>query len=104
MLTSIDFILLKRISAISRDLFYFYFCLLPQVLMQQQCFADLTQDTDWSCPGGSCNFEGRHGGPHVWVGGDMATFCSPSDPVFWLHHGFIDCLWEWFRDDAQVLC
>lgn len=35
------------------------------------------------------------GGPHAWghngIGGVMADmFASPGDPVFWLHHGFID--------------
>ncbi|GAA3004698.1 hypothetical protein GCM10020229_15770 [Kitasatospora albolonga] len=33
---------------------------------------------------------------HVWVGGMMSTGMSPNDPVFWLHHCFIDKLWsEW---------
>jgi tyrosinase len=30
---------------------------------------------------------------HVWVGGQMSTGMSPNDPVFWLHHCFIDRLW-----------
>jgi len=29
-------------------------------------------------------------GVHNAVGGDMATAVSPSDPLFWLHHGNID--------------
>ncbi|MFI2371638.1 tyrosinase family protein [Streptomyces sp. NPDC018833] len=37
-----------------------------------------------------------HNRVHVWVGGQMATGVSPNDPVFWLHHAFIDKLWtEW---------
>ncbi len=33
---------------------------------------------------------------HVFVGGDMATYWSPRDPVFWTHHNMVDCLWaEW---------
>lgn len=35
-----------------------------------------------------------HSGPHVWVGGTMATGASPADPVFYLHHGMIDKLWQ----------
>jgi hypothetical protein len=37
-----------------------------------------------------------HDGPHPWVGGEMATASSPRDPVFFLHHTFIDMLWaQW---------
>ncbi|MDK1476202.1 tyrosinase family protein [Streptomyces sp. 549] len=37
-----------------------------------------------------------HNRVHVWVGGHMATGGSPNDPVFWMHHAFIDKLWtEW---------
>ncbi|MEV4876846.1 tyrosinase MelC2 [Streptomyces cyaneofuscatus] len=37
-----------------------------------------------------------HNRVHVWVGGQMTTGASPNDPVFWLHHAFIDRLWaQW---------
>jgi tyrosinase len=33
---------------------------------------------------------------HVWVGGSMGPMSSPNDPVFYLHHCFIDKLWvDW---------
>jgi tyrosinase len=33
---------------------------------------------------------------HNFVGGDMLTFTSPLDPVFWCHHNMVECLWvEW---------
>ena len=35
-----------------------------------------------------------HGWVHNAVGGTMATSGSPADPLFWLHHAFIDKLWE----------
>ncbi|MFP3989575.1 tyrosinase family protein [Streptomyces sp. E11-3] len=35
-----------------------------------------------------------HNRVHVWVGGHMATGASPNDPVFWLHHAFVDKLWS----------
>ncbi|MFE1749280.1 tyrosinase family protein [Streptomyces anandii] len=39
-----------------------------------------------------------HNRVHVWVGGQMATGVSPNDPVFWLHHAFVDKLWaQWQR-------
>jgi hypothetical protein len=37
-----------------------------------------------------------HDGPHNWVGGIMAGGHSPRDPVFFLHHCYIDMLWaQW---------
>jgi tyrosinase len=37
-----------------------------------------------------------HNPPHRWVGGVMVTAASPGDPVFYLHHCWIDLLWvQW---------
>ena len=37
-----------------------------------------------------------HGAAHNAVGGDMASTHSPADPIFWLHHSYIDKLWaDW---------
>jgi len=49
-------------------------------------------------PGAGC-FEAvcegsLHNPVHRWVGGNMAEASSPNDPVFFLHHAFIDLLWE----------
>lgn len=42
---------------------------------------------------------GPHNYVHGFVGGDMATFMSPLDPLFWLHHNRIEQLWvEWNLD------
>lgn len=39
-----------------------------------------------------------HNMPHIWVGGVMATIGSPRDPVFYMHHCWIDMLWaRWQR-------
>jgi tyrosinase len=39
-----------------------------------------------------------HNSVHNWIGGDMRTFFSPFDPLFWLHHANCDRLWaEWNR-------
>jgi len=39
-----------------------------------------------------------HNPPHRWVGGIMAGAASPGDPVFYLHHAWIDLLWaRWQR-------
>jgi tyrosinase len=40
-----------------------------------------------------------HNRLHGLVGGTMVLSTSPADPLFWLHHGFIDKLWA----DWQVL-
>jgi hypothetical protein len=39
---------------------------------------------------------GMHNLVHAWVGGSMLPMTSPNDPVFWLHHCFVDKLWaDW---------
>jgi tyrosinase len=35
-----------------------------------------------------------HSGAHRWVNGPMITSASPRDPVFYLHHAYIDKLWH----------
>jgi len=44
----------------------------------------------------SNRFERRapHTGAHRWVGGAMPTSASPRDPVFYLHHTFVDKSWN----------
>lgn len=50
--------------------------------------ARTTYDTFWP------ELETRiHNPPHVWVGGVMSTARSPGDPVFYMHHCWIDLLW-----------
>lgn len=38
-----------------------------------------------------------HDNIHVWIGGDMGSVpTSPNDPIFWMHHNMIECVWvEW---------
>ncbi|VDK73249.1 unnamed protein product, partial [Cylicostephanus goldi] len=44
-----------------------------------------------------------HGSPHVFVGGDMVLLAnSANDPAFFLHHCFIDYIWETWRQAKQV--
>ncbi|MFI5495048.1 tyrosinase family protein [Actinoplanes sp. NPDC051859] len=44
-----------------------------------------------------------HNAVHVWVGGNMAGGASPNDPVFWLHHCFIDKIWsDWQQTNPNV--
>jgi tyrosinase len=40
---------------------------------------------------------GLHNPVHRWIGGNMADATSPNDPVFFLHHCYIDLLWERWR-------
>jgi tyrosinase len=44
----------------------------------------------------SSALESPHNRVHNVVGGTMSTSRSPADPIFWLHHVFIDKLWaDW---------
>jgi hypothetical protein len=39
---------------------------------------------------------GMHNRVHEWVGGTMRPLPSPNDPIFFLHHCYIDKLWaDW---------
>ena len=65
-------------------------------VMSRTMFQDLVSSVD-------PRFEGNHGQVHVFVGGNMGgTSCAPADPVFYMHHTFIDCIWEEFRRNHQV--
>ncbi|MCL7429290.1 tyrosinase family protein [Streptomyces sp. YS415] len=40
----------------------------------------------------------NHNRVHRWVGGDMVGGASVNDPVFWMHHAFVDLCWtRWQR-------
>lgn len=42
-----------------------------------------------------------HNRVHLWIGGNMLAMTSPEDPVFFLHHCFIDKIWaDW---QAQMM-
>lgn len=41
----------------------------------------------------------NHNQVHRWIGGSMAGGASPNDPVFWLHHAYVDLLWTRWQDE-----
>lgn len=56
--------------------------------------ANTLAQTTWASFRGS--LEGLHNTVHVRVGGNMGGAGSPADPLFWLHHAFVDKLWaDW---------
>jgi len=48
-------------------------------------------------------YQTPHIAGHSGVGGEMENpISSPGDPLFWLHHGFIDQLWwKWQKKDLK---
>lgn len=46
----------------------------------------------------------HHDGPHVWVGGTMASLLeAAADPLFYLHHANVDRLWAmWQQNNPQI--
>ena len=38
---------------------------------------------------------------HGWVGGSMAMMTSPNDPIFFMHHAFIDAIWAQWQDNRR---
>lgn len=50
------------------------------------------------------SLEGHHNGPHGWVGGHLSMpWVAAFDPVFFMHHAYIDAVWELFRRRQQQL-
>ncbi|KAL3858920.1 hypothetical protein ACJMK2_009169 [Sinanodonta woodiana] len=49
------------------------------------------------------NIEEQHNLVHSWIGGEMSKIeTSADDPVFFVLHAFIDCIWEEFRTTQKV--
>jgi tyrosinase len=47
--------------------------------------------------------EPPHGWVHNAVGGTMQTSSSPADPLFWLHHAFVDKIWaDWQKTHTSA--
>ncbi len=50
---------------------------------------------------------GPHLSIHSRVGGNMGGMASPDDPLFWLHHAFVDKVWcarqQWEGTENQTL-
>jgi tyrosinase len=42
-----------------------------------------------------------HNGIHGFIGGDMGSFLSPRDPVFYMHHNMCDCMWAHWNNDLN---
>ena len=39
-----------------------------------------------------------HSRPHIYVREHMATYYSPDDPLFWMHHTNVDRIWAIWQD------
>ena len=51
------------------------------------------------CNGFRCAWEGTpHAAPHNWIGEHMATYFSPDDPLFYMHHANVDRIWALWQD------
>lgn len=49
------------------------------------------------------SLEGLHDRVHYWVGGNMFNLqTAPMDPVFFMHHCFVDLIWEIFRQQQKI--
>lgn len=45
----------------------------------------------------SDEIESLHNSIHGTLGGDMATMSSPNDPIFFMHHAFVDKMWDYWQ-------
>ena len=51
----------------------------------------------------SKRLEHWHNAGHTFIGGTMGTFTSPRDPIFYLHHNFVDKLWQDWEDKENSI-
>ena len=42
-----------------------------------------------------------HNTAHNYIGGHMSTGASPNDPIFWMHHCYIDRIWAHWQDNVN---
>ena len=68
-------------------------------IMSRRIIADITNP---NAPDSS-NIEEIHNDVHVYIGEQMSRIESASyDPLFYIHHAFIDYLWEEFRTNQRM--
>ncbi|EYC33678.1 hypothetical protein Y032_0002g928 [Ancylostoma ceylanicum] len=68
----------------------------------QHIFAYTAASQQCYNPGFWTALEYVHGLPHMFVGGHMARItASTNDPLFWMHHAFVDLIWENWRQEHQ---
>nr|KAG5703473.1 hypothetical protein BaRGS_022522 [Batillaria attramentaria] len=70
-----------------------------ELVLQQKTLGEI------SFPGGNIgnNMEEIHNYVHTFVGGLMGQVETASyDPIFWFHHAYIDCVYEWFRETQKA--
>jgi tyrosinase len=56
------------------------------------------ENANSTSPWFSKRLEHWHNLGHVFIGGTMNSGASPRDPIFFLHHGFVDKLWQDWED------
>ncbi len=59
-------------------------------------------ETDWLTYTNNFERGAPHANPHTWVGGSMSSASSPIDPIFYLHHGMVDKLWQEWVDANNI--
>ncbi|MER5931913.1 tyrosinase family protein [Streptomyces sp. NPDC002054] len=82
---------------------------LPTAAELQWAIDDPVYDTDpWDSTASAGGFRNKlegwaaprserwrnHNKVHQWIGGHMTGGTAPNDPVFWLHHAFVDLVWD----------
>lgn len=70
-----------------------------------QVAAGLAKTPYWPAPSSFApTSEGiLHNPVHRWVGGNMVEAASANDPVFFLHHAYLDLLWEnWKQQHPKI--
>ncbi|KAH9495731.1 putative tyrosinase-like protein tyr-3 [Bulinus truncatus] len=72
-----------------------------QSVMTRSSYAEIVTSNATNSP---FNLEVIHGGPHIYVGGTMSQLSTAAyDPLFFLHHAFVDYIFESFRERLRSI-
>ena len=89
-----------------KDIYYYYVLFIGrsalftkaglQAVLSRTNYGDISEPK----PGGHVySLEGHHNGPHRWTGGHLSgRNTAPYDPVFYMHHAYVDAVWQRFRE------
>jgi len=67
----------------------------PAEVTSVKSYTDFTADV-YNSFSNRTERESPHVGAHAWTGGAMISHYSPTDPVFYFHHSWVDKIWtEW---------
>jgi tyrosinase len=70
-------------------------------VLSSSTYEEFTLALEQGIAGNNGTETSMHNEVHNWVGGTMATYYSPADILFWLHHANVDRIWSIWQKEHQ---